>query len=103
MYDLGLSTSLHLVDVVSIDDPTVLGDIPRPALALLLVLPTCDNYEQHRRATDSLAEASERSILEDIVWFRQTINNACGLYAILHATCNFAIKDHIRMSSSGPK
>lgn len=25
---------------------------------------------------------------EDVTWFKQTINNACGFYGILHAICN---------------
>ena len=98
MYDLGVSNSLALVDVVSIEDPTLLGIISRPALALILVLPTSDEYERHRRATKKMVEAAKDPKTEEIIWFRQTIDNACGLYAILHAICNFEIKDYIRMS-----
>lgn len=35
---------------------------------------------------------------EEVVWFRQTINNACGLYAILHAICNFDVRRFIGIS-----
>ena len=42
MYDLGVSTTLALVDVLSIEDPALLSVISRPALALILVLPTSD-------------------------------------------------------------
>ena len=30
------------------------------------------------------------------MWFRQSINNACGLYAILHAISNGEARNHIR-------
>lgn len=32
----------------------------------------------------------------NVVWYKQTINNACGLYAILHAVCNGDARDSIR-------
>lgn len=98
MYDLGVSTSLALVDVMSIEDPTLLGVISRPALALILVLPTSDEYERHRRSTKRMVEVAEDPNAEEVIWFRQTIDNACGLYAILHAICNFGTKDFIGMS-----
>lgn len=33
---------------------------------------------------------------EPVMWFRQSINNACGLYAILHAISNGEARNHIR-------
>ena len=32
---------------------------------------------------------------EEMIWIRQTIDNACGLYAILHATCNPETREFI--------
>jgi hypothetical protein len=37
---------------------------------------------------------------DDPLWFKQTINNACGLYAILHAITNGQAKDLILQSHS---
>ncbi|KAL9608873.1 MAG: hypothetical protein Q9167_006309 [Letrouitia subvulpina] len=96
MYDLGVSTTLALVDVVSIEDPTLLGVISRPALALILVLPTSDEYEEHRQTIKGTFEVAEDTRAGEVFWFRQTIDNACGLYAILHAICNFETKDYIK-------
>ncbi|KAL9027760.1 MAG: hypothetical protein Q9196_003764 [Gyalolechia fulgens] len=99
MYDLRVSKSLALVDVVSIEDPALLGVIPRPALALILVLPTSDGYERHRRSTKKMVEGAGDLKTEAIIWLRQTIDNACGLYAILHAICNFESTGYIRPDS----
>jgi hypothetical protein len=33
------------------------------------------------------------------MWFKQTINNACGLYSILHAVCNGEARKYIRKSN----
>jgi ubiquitin carboxyl-terminal hydrolase L3 len=98
MYGLGISSSLALTDVWSIDDPIQLTLIPRPAFALILVLPTSEEYERHRRSTRVPIGITEDSKGEEVIWIRQTIDNACGLYAILHATCNFETRAFIGMS-----
>ncbi len=94
MYGLRVSKSLALTDVWSIDDMVQLSLITRPVCALILVLPTSEAYEKHRRAQ---VEVEENSKGTDIIWFRQTIDNACGLYAILHATCNSKAREFIGM------
>lgn len=89
MHDLGVSTSLEFVDIWSIDDPEQLALVLRPVLALILVLPTSDAYERHKSHEESNRDFYNGSGCgEDVVWFQQTINNACGLYALLHAVCN---------------
>jgi len=37
----------------------------------------------------------------DVVWFEQTINNACSLYSILHALCNGEARQFISNSPRG--
>lgn len=82
---LGVSPSLRFEDVLSLDGPYV---FPRPVLALILVMPTTDGYERRNAVEDATYEESNSGQGEDIVWYKQTINNACGLYAILHALSN---------------
>ena len=95
MYGLGVSDSLALTDVWSIDDPIQLSLISRPVLALILVLPTSEEYERHRQSAIVSTDIAEVSKAEEVIWIRQTIDNACGLYAILHATCNFESRGFI--------
>ncbi|KAG9193033.1 ubiquitin carboxyl-terminal hydrolase L3 [Alternaria panax] len=92
-HELGLSTSLGFEDVLSIDDRELLGFLPRPALALILVFPTTGEYE--KRAQDEDATLEDFHCSGSVVFFRQTINNACGLYAILHAICNGEARQRI--------
>lgn len=66
MYDLGVSNSLALVDVLSIEDPTLFDIISRPALALILVLPTSDEYERYRRSTKKMIEVAKDSHTKEI-------------------------------------
>lgn len=80
MHKLGVSTSYAFLDVWSLEDTI---DIPRPVLALLLILPSCPEYEKSL-VTHKDCDASNK----EVIWMKQTINNACGLYGILHAVCN---------------
>lgn len=89
LHKLGLSPALQMHDVYSLQDPELLAFIPRPALALLLVFPVSAAYESHRLAEDATAsEYAGKGDGERVVWFKQTIRNACGLMGLLHATAN---------------
>ncbi|KFX95929.1 hypothetical protein O988_05556 [Pseudogymnoascus sp. VKM F-3808] len=101
LHTLGLSSTLAIHDVYSINDPDLLSFVPRPAYALLLVFPTNDTYEAFRVAEDSTIEAYTGSGPDEpVMWFRQTIGNACGLMALLHAAANGGAKDFIDPSST---
>jgi ubiquitin carboxyl-terminal hydrolase L3 len=94
IHDLGVSSSLQFQDVFSLDEPEFL---PHPALALILIFPTSNAYEAVKaRAEAGREEYDGRGDDEDVMWFKQTINNACGLYGILHAVANGPARDFIR-------
>jgi ubiquitin carboxyl-terminal hydrolase L3 len=89
VYKLGVSECLEFQDVLSLDDAELLAFLPRPAYALILVLPTTDAYEKRVNEEDSRLEPYQGNAIDgDVLFFKQTINNACGLYAVLHAVCN---------------
>lgn len=89
LHQLGLSPTLAIHDVYSLTEPSLLAFIPRPALALLLVFPISAAYESHRLAEDALQqEYTGKGDAEPVVWYRQTIRNACGLIGLLHAASN---------------
>lgn len=94
---LGASKSLTFEDVLSLDEPDLL---PHPTVALILVFPTTSDYEARKAAEDAeRGEYRNSGDDEDILWFKQTINNACGLYGILHALTNGEARDMIGNSS----
>lgn len=95
IHKIGISQDLEFHDVISIDDSEALAFVPRPVLALILVFPTSQRYNDHIAQEDF--ETISKSKIEDKppVWFKQTINNACGLYAILHAICNGLPREYI--------
>ena len=99
LHQLGLSKSVGFHDVYSIDDPDLLAFVPRPAYALLLVFPVSETYEKFRRAEDEgKAEYEGSGPDEEVIWFKQTIRNACGLMGLLHGVSNGPVTKFIGMS-----
>ena len=89
VHQLGLTPTLSFTDVYSITDPDLLAFVPRPSTALLLVFPVSKSYEATRQAEDSaLTEYTGSGPDEPVLWYKQTIRNACGLIGLLHAVCN---------------
>ena len=89
VHNLGLSKALSFHDVFSIDDPDLLAFVPRPASALLLVFPVSRAYEMFRMQEDEKKpEYQGKGAEEPVLWYKQTIRNACGLIGLLHAVSN---------------
>lgn len=100
MYKLGLSQALAFQDVFSIDDADLLAFVPRPAQALLLIFPVSEVYEKSRRSEDeSKEEYGGKGESEPVVWYKQTIGNACGLIGLLHAVSNGAARRQVEDGS----
>ncbi|CZS90096.1 probable ubiquitin carboxyl-terminal hydrolase isozyme L3 [Rhynchosporium agropyri] len=100
VHKLGLSPTLSFHDVFSIEDPELLSFIPRPASALLLVFPVSKSYENFRVEEDSNKEVYVgKGSEEPVIWYKQTIRNACGLIGILHAVSNGSSKEFIQPGS----
>jgi ubiquitin carboxyl-terminal hydrolase L3 len=92
---------LEFHDIYSLDD---LSLVPRPVLALILVFPTTQAFERELAKEEAVRQEYVGSgDGEDVVWFRQTINNACGLYGILHAVCNGKARSFVGEFVSIPK
>ncbi|PKS09774.1 hypothetical protein jhhlp_004395 [Lomentospora prolificans] len=101
IHKLGVSPALAIHDVYSLDDPDLLAFVPRPALALLLVFPISEKYEAHRRAEDADRPEYQGKGEEDgVLWFQQTIRNACGLMGLLHAAANGPARNFIESGST---
>jgi ubiquitin carboxyl-terminal hydrolase L3 len=99
VHKLGLSEKLAFHDVFSIDEPELLAFVPRPAHALLLVFPVSETYEKFRRQEDKdKSEYEGHGSGEEVVWYKQTIGNACGLIGLLHGVSNGAARSNIRQS-----
>ncbi|KAF1814127.1 peptidase C12, ubiquitin carboxyl-terminal hydrolase 1 [Eremomyces bilateralis CBS 781.70] len=100
IYQLGVSNAVAFHDVYSIDDPELLAFVPRPAHALMLIFPTSDTYEKFRVEEDSKRDEYKGSGPDEpVIWYKQTIGNACGLIALLHGVSNGKVRDLIEPGS----
>jgi ubiquitin carboxyl-terminal hydrolase L3 len=100
VHKLGLSPQLQFHDVFSIDDPDLLAFVPRPAHALLLVFPVSDTYETFRQREDKDKEEYEgHGEGERVVWYKQTIGNACGLIGLLHGVSSGGARSWVKGGS----
>ena len=94
IHSLGVSESLEFYDVWGVDDPALTAHIPRPVLALIVIIPP-EAYTKLRTAEGTrLAKQGltydKTGDEEPVLWFRQTIQNACGLFALIHSIANGA-------------
>ncbi|KAJ4295974.1 hypothetical protein N0V88_004676 [Collariella sp. IMI 366227] len=95
---LGLSDDLAFYDVYSLNEPDLLAHIPRPIYALLVIIPLTPAWKQDRETEDAVlgdpsayyhgGAAGEGD--EPIIWFKQTIGDACGSIGLLHCAINGA-------------
>lgn len=93
---LGLSDDLQFYDVYSLDEPELLAHIPRPAHALLVIIPLTKVWDEERKNEDA-AKKEYAGFGEDepVIWFKQTIGNACGSIGLLHSVINGPASKHI--------
>jgi ubiquitin carboxyl-terminal hydrolase L3 len=87
--ELGLSPALAFHDVFSLTEPELLALVPRPALGLLVTIPLTPAWARERAAEDAGRPAyAGAGPDEPVLWFTQTIGNACGSIGLLHCLLN---------------
>lgn len=108
IHDLGVSDKLAFHDVYSLDEPSLLSMVPRPAHALIFITPAPMYYAVRNADGDAVIgkEGGDKLTYsgsgqaEPVKWFRQTIGNACGLIALLHAVANGVPREAIKPGST---
>jgi ubiquitin carboxyl-terminal hydrolase L3 len=97
---LGLDGSLSFYDIYSLTDPDLLAFIPRPVYALLVIIPLTPTWHETRQAEDKgKSEYEGKGEDEPVIWFKQTIGNACGSIGLVHSLLNTEASKHIRPNS----
>ena len=99
--ELGFDTSaFSFHDIYSLTDPDILAFIPRPALALLVIIPLTPTWHEERTAEDKdKPEYAGKGEEEPVIWFKQTIGDACGSIGLVHCLLNTSASKHIQPSS----
>ncbi|KAI1281733.1 ubiquitin C-terminal hydrolase L3 [Xylaria sp. FL0933] len=102
IHKLGMSKRLVFHDLLTLSpaDEDLLSFVPRPVLALVLVIPAPDGYAARIREEEKEVPLHDKTgDEEDAMFFHQTIGNACGLYATLHAVSNGEARSFIEPST----
>ncbi|XP_026751529.1 ubiquitin carboxyl-terminal hydrolase-like [Galleria mellonella] len=82
---LGVSDQWRMVDVIGLEGDA-LGWVPRPVLAVILLFPLSETYEQLRRQEES--NLVNKEIPKDVFHLRQVLSNVCGTIALVHSVAN---------------
>jgi ubiquitin carboxyl-terminal hydrolase L3 len=92
LHKLGASSTLHFEDVLSLEETGPFAINSKCIQAFVLISPFSDNDGEALERIQSQCVApsneEEKAVAESVIWVKQTIHNACGFYALLHAVCN---------------
>ena len=84
-HQLGVAPTFQVVDVFGLE-PDLLGFVPQPALALILLFPSKPRDDAARVTSVAEHEVSPRVYY--LTQLRGHLDNACGTIAILHSVLN---------------
>ncbi|XP_070607450.1 ubiquitin carboxyl-terminal hydrolase isozyme L3 isoform X2 [Erythrolamprus reginae] len=96
---LGIYPSWQFVDVYG-SDPELLGLVPRPVCALMLLFPVTQKYETFRMKEEETIKAQGQEVKPGVYFMKQTISNACGTIGLIHAIANNRDKIDFEKDSS---
>lgn len=100
-HQLGVPTSYKFHDLYSFEDPDLISLVPRPANAILFIYPFHHEASDHRDSEISQqAEYNGKGPNEPVLFFRQSIIHACGLFGLIHCITNGEAADHIDPDSA---
>lgn len=101
IHRLGISPELGFYDIYSIDEPDLLAMVPRPCHAIIFISPA-DVWHRVRDTHDTGSKELTYDGSggdEPVIWFKQTIGNACGLYSLIHAVGNGSAQQFVQPGS----
>ncbi|GIX79166.1 ubiquitin carboxyl-terminal hydrolase isozyme L3 [Caerostris extrusa] len=87
MIKIGVPKNWRISDIVSLDEE-LLGLIPTPVYAVLLLFPFSEADNEYCRKQEELAKSSEQKLDPNVYFMKQTIVNGCGVVALIHAIAN---------------
>lgn len=88
MHRLGVQETFWSDDVLDYEEES-----QQPALALIVIFPESQDDEERK----AIVEANRTPIIADSIRFlRQTIDNSCGLIAVIHCVLNTIAVNSIR-------
>ncbi|XP_069701209.1 ubiquitin carboxyl-terminal hydrolase isozyme L3 [Periplaneta americana] len=78
-----------MVDVYGLDSD-LLATVPRPVLAVLLLFPCSDKYDEHKAIQEAEVSEKGQTVSDNVYYLKQVVTNACGTIALIHSVANNA-------------
>ncbi|KAG0200433.1 Ubiquitin carboxyl-terminal hydrolase isozyme L3 [Mortierella sp. GBA30] len=69
-------------------DDELLAFVPQPVHALILLFPITPKYEEYCKEERQRIDLQGQSVSPKVVFYPQTISNACGTMGVLHSIAN---------------
>ncbi|KAG0299971.1 Ubiquitin carboxyl-terminal hydrolase isozyme L3 [Dissophora globulifera] len=99
--DLGIPAPWRYADVMGLDEE-LLAFVPQPVHALILLFPVTPKYEEYRKEEQQRIERQGQTVSPNVVFYPQTITNACGTMGVLHSIANnWAHGGSLRLQEDG--
>jgi len=92
IWQLGVDAAKWQFHEVHGTDDDLLGMVPQPVLAVLLLFPLTDTYEKTAAEEQARIESKGQSVSKSVYFLKQTVANACGTIGLVHSVLNNAHK-----------
>ncbi|KAI8047755.1 hypothetical protein BDF21DRAFT_433884 [Thamnidium elegans] len=91
IHENGVDSEWSFTDVLGFDNES-LSLIPKPVAAIIFLFPGTKTHKDFLEKEESHLKIHEQNISPNLMYFKQTISNACGMMALLHSLAN---NDHL--------
>jgi len=85
---IGINTDKYeFIDIYGLDSE-LLAMVPRPCIAVLLLFPVTKIYQEYRQKQIENQRNLIQKLSPNLYFTKQTVQNACGTVALIHALAN---------------
>jgi len=86
--NIGVETSKYeFVDIYGLD-ADLLAMVPKPVISVLLLFPVTKIYQEYRSKQIEMEKTQTQKLSPNLYFTKQTVQNACGTVALIHALAN---------------
>lgn len=87
VHALGVNSKYVFHEVLGVDE-MLLGMVPQPVFAVLMLFPISKASEAHRASEEASLAQKSQTVHPAVYHVKQVIGNACGTIGLLHAVAN---------------
>ncbi|KAI8638958.1 hypothetical protein BD408DRAFT_372556 [Parasitella parasitica] len=87
IHKAGVDEKYNYKDVLGFD-PELLALLPPDVEAIIFLFPITEAYEKFKEEEEAHLTQKEQNISPEVIFFKQTIANACGMIALLHSVAS---------------